>query len=149
MLSFVILNSELVIPMVYVTRKAHFAAAHRLYNPSWSMEENYKVFGKCNNPNGHGHNYNIEVTVAGMPPAETGMVIDLKVLAEIVDRELIELVDHKHLNVDVPFLAGIIPTAENMAMAFWKVLAPKIPFGTLYSIKLYESENNLVEYRGE
>ncbi len=149
MLSFVILNSELVIPMVYVTRKAHFAAAHRLYNPSWSMEENYKVFGKCNNPNGHGHNYNIEVTVAGMPPAETGMVIDLKVLAEIVDRELIELVDHKHLNVDVPFLTGIIPTAENMAMAFWKVLAPKIPFGTLYSIKLYESENNLVEYRGE
>ncbi|MBK7260216.1 MAG: 6-carboxytetrahydropterin synthase [Ignavibacteriae bacterium] len=135
--------------MVYVTRKAHFAAAHRLYNPSWSMEENYKVFGKCNNPSGHGHNYNIEVTVAGMPPAETGMVIDLKVLAEIVDRELIELVDHKHLNVDVPFLTGIIPTAENMAMAFWKVLAPKIPFGTLYSIKLYESENNLVEYRGE
>jgi 6-pyruvoyltetrahydropterin/6-carboxytetrahydropterin synthase len=135
--------------MVYVTRKAHFAAAHRLYNPSWSMEENDKVFGKCNNPNGHGHNYNIEVTVAGVPPAETGMVIDLKVLAGIVDRELIELVDHKHLNIDVPFLKGIIPTAENMAMAFWKVLAPRIPFGTLYSIKLYESENNLVEYRGE
>lgn len=135
--------------MVYVTRKAHFAAAHRLYNPSWSMEENDRVFGKCNNLNGHGHNYNIEVTVAGVPPAETGMVIDLKVLAEIVDRELIELVDHKHLNIDVPFLTGIIPTAENMAMAFWKVLAPKIPFGTLYSIKLYESENNLVEYRGE
>jgi 6-pyruvoyltetrahydropterin/6-carboxytetrahydropterin synthase len=135
--------------MVYVTRKAHFAAAHRLFNPAWSMEENYKVFGKCNNPNGHGHNYNIEVTVAGVPPPETGMVIDLKVLAEIVDRELIELVDHKHLNIDVPFLTGIIPTAENMSMAFWKVLAPKIPSGTLYSIKLYESENNLVEYRGE
>ena len=135
--------------MVYVTRKAHFAAAHRLYNPSWSMAENDKVFGKCNNPNGHGHNYNIEVTVVGTPPPETGMVIDLKVLAGIVDRELIELVDHKHLNVDVPFLQGIIPTAENMAMAFWKVLAPKIPYGRLYSIKLYESENNLVEYRGE
>lgn len=135
--------------MVYVTRKAHFAAAHRLYNPSWSMEENYKVFGKCNNPNGHGHNYNIEVTVVGTPPPETGMVIDLKVLAEILDRELIELVDHKHLNVDVPFLQGIIPTAENMAKAFWKVLEPKIPHGRLYSIKLYESENNLVEYRGE
>ena len=135
--------------MVYVTRKAHFAAAHRLFNPSWSMEQNDKVFGKCNNPNGHGHNYNIEVTVAGTPPPETGMVIDLKVLAEIVDRELIERVDHKHLNVDVPFLQGIIPTAENMAMAFWKVLAPKIPYGKLSSIKLYESENNLVEYRGE
>ncbi len=135
--------------MVYVTRKAHFAAAHRLFNPSWSMEENYRVFGKCNNPNGHGHNYNIEVTVAGTPPPESGMVIDLKVLAEILDRELIELVDHKHLNIDVPFLQGIIPTAENMAVAFWKVLAPKIPSGKLYAIKLYESENNLVEYRGE
>ena len=135
--------------MVYVTRKAHFAAAHRLFNPAWSMDENYRVFGKCNNPNGHGHNYTIEVTVGGTPPAETGMVIDLKMLAEIVDRELIELVDHKHLNVDVPFLQGMIPTAENMAVAFWKVLAPKIPLGKLTAIKLYESENNLVEYRGE
>jgi len=135
--------------MVYVTRKAHFAAAHRLYNPAWTEEQNNRVFGKCNNANGHGHNYNIEVTVAGTPPPDTGMVIDLKVLAEIVDRELIELVDHKHLNLDVPFLKGIIPTAENMAVAFWKVLAPRIPSGRLYSITLYESDNNLVEYRGE
>ena len=135
--------------MVYVTRKAHFAAAHRLYNPAWPEEQNSRVFGKCNNANGHGHNYNIEVTVVGTPPPETGMVIDLKVLAEIVDRELIELVDHKHLNLDVPFLKGIIPTAENMAVAFWKILEPKIPHGRLYSIKLYESDNNLVEYRGE
>lgn len=134
--------------MVYVTRKAHFAAAHRLHNPALSEEENCRIFGKCNNPHGHGHNYNIEVTVAGQPPADTGMVIDLKVLAEIVDRELIELVDHKHLNLDVPFLQGIIPTAENMAVAFWKILEPKIPYGKLYSIKLYESDNNLVEYRG-
>lgn len=134
--------------MVYVTRKAHFAAAHRLHNPALSEEENGRIFGKCNNPHGHGHNYNIEVTVAGQPPADTGMVIDLKVLAEIVDRELIELVDHKHLNLDVPFLQGIIPTAENMAVAFWKILEPKIPYGKLYSIKLYESDNNLVEYRG-
>jgi 6-pyruvoyltetrahydropterin/6-carboxytetrahydropterin synthase len=135
--------------MVYVTRKAHFAAAHRLYNPVWSEEQNGRVFGKCNNANGHGHNYNIEVTVVGTPPPDTGMVIDLKVLAEIVDRELIELVDHKHLNLDVPFLKGIIPTAENMAVAFWKILAPRITQGRLYSIKLYESDNNLVEYRGE
>jgi 6-pyruvoyltetrahydropterin/6-carboxytetrahydropterin synthase len=113
------------------------------------MDENYRVFGKCNNPNGHGHNYNVEVTVAGTPPRDTGMVIDLKMLADIVDRELIELVDHKHLNIDVPFLKGIIPTAENMVIAFWQVLAPKIPLGKLYAIKLYESENNLVEYRGE
>jgi 6-pyruvoyltetrahydropterin/6-carboxytetrahydropterin synthase len=135
--------------MVFVTRKAHFAAAHRLYNPAWTEEQNSRVFGKCNNANGHGHNYNIEVTVVGTPPPETGMVIDLKVLAEIVDRELIELVDHKHLNLDVPFLKGIIPTAENMTVAFWKILASKIPHGRLYSIKLYESDNNLVEYRGE
>ncbi len=135
--------------MVYITRKAHFAAAHRLYNPAWSDEKNGQVFGKCNNPNGHGHNYNIEVTVAGNPPADTGMVIDLKKLAEIVDRELIEEVDHKHLNLDVDFLKGVIPTAENMAVAFWKVLESKIPNGKLYSIKLYESDNNLVEYRGE
>jgi 6-pyruvoyltetrahydropterin/6-carboxytetrahydropterin synthase len=135
--------------MVYVTRKSHFAAAHRLYNPAWTEEQNSRVFGKCNNANGHGHNYNIEVTVVGTPPPDTGMVIDLKVLAEIVDRELIELVDHKHLNLDVPFLKGIIPTAENMAVAFWKILAPHITQGRLYSIKLYESDNNLVEYRGE
>ncbi len=135
--------------MVYVTRKAHFAAAHRLYNAAWSDEENYRVFGKCNNPNGHGHNYDLEVTVAGYPPNETGMVIDLKELAEIVDREVIERVDHKHLNLDVDFMKGVIPTAENIAMAFWKILESRIPHGKLYSIKLYESENNMVEYRGE
>jgi 6-pyruvoyltetrahydropterin/6-carboxytetrahydropterin synthase len=134
--------------MVFVTRKAHFAASHRLYNPAWPDEKNDRVFGKCNNPHGHGHNYEIEVTVAGHPPAETGMVIDLKKLAEILDAELIEKVDHKHLNLDVDFLTGIIPTAENMAIAFWKVLAPKITEGKLHSIRLYESENNFVEYRG-
>jgi 6-pyruvoyltetrahydropterin/6-carboxytetrahydropterin synthase len=135
--------------MVYVTRKAHFCAAHRLFNPRWSNEQNASVFGKCNNPNSHGHNYDLEVTVVGVPPVDTGMVIDLKELAEIVDREIVERVDHKHLNLDVEFLRGIIPTAENMAIAFWKILAPKIPSGTLHSIKLYESANNLVEYRGE
>ena len=135
--------------MVYVTRKAHFCASHRLFNPAWSDEKNARVFGKCNNPNGHGHNYDLEVTVAGNPPADTGMVIDLKELAAIVDREVVDLVDHKHLNLDVDFMQGVIPTAENMAVAFWKILAPKINGGRLYSIKLYESANNLVEYRGE
>jgi 6-pyruvoyltetrahydropterin/6-carboxytetrahydropterin synthase len=135
--------------MVYVTRKAHFSAAHRLFNPAWSDEKNAAVFGKCNNPSGHGHNYDIEVTVAGEPPRETGMVIDLKKLADIIEAELIEEVDHKHLNEDVGFLRGVIPTAENMAIAFWKILAPKITEGRLVSIKLYESENNFVEYRGE
>ncbi len=135
--------------MVYVTRKAHFSAAHRLFNPAWSDEKNSAVFGKCNNPRGHGHNYDLEVTVAGDPPRETGMVIDLKKLADIIEEAVVEEVDHKHLNEDVEFLRGVIPTAENMAIAFWKILAPKITEGRLVSIKLFESENNFVEYRGE
>jgi len=135
--------------MVSVIRKASFCAAHRLFNPAWSDEENKRVFGKCNNPNGHGHNYTVEVAVTGKIPPETGMVIDLKVLAEIIERELIDRVDHKHLNHDVDFMRGIIPTAENIAVAFWKILAPKITSGTLQSIRLYESDNNIVEYRGE
>jgi 6-pyruvoyltetrahydropterin/6-carboxytetrahydropterin synthase len=135
--------------MVYVTRKAHFCASHRLFNPAWGDEQNSRVFGKCNNPNSHGHNYDLEVTVAGDPPAETGMVVDLKVLADILEREIVDRVDHKHLNMDVDFLRGVIPTAENMAIAFWKILEPRIPNGRLFSIKLYESANNFVEYRGE
>jgi len=135
--------------MVYVTRKAQFAAAHRLYNPAWSDRKNNDVFGKCNNPKGHGHNYDVEVTVAGSPPADTGMVIDLKKLADIIENEVIERVDHKHLNEDVDFMKGVIPTAENIAMAFWQILEPKITEGHLYSIRLFESANNVVEYRGE
>jgi len=135
--------------MVYVTRKAQFCASHRLYNESWSAERNAAIFGKCANPNGHGHNYDIEVTVGGDPPGETGMVIDLKKLADIIEREVIERVDHKHMNLDVDFMHGYIPTAENMAMAFWKILEPRIPEGRLVSIKLFESGNNYVEYRGE
>lgn len=134
--------------MVYVTRKAHFSASHRLYNPRWDDITNDRVFGKCNNPRGHGHNYELEVTVAGVPPAETGMVIDLKKLADLIERDLIELVDHKHLNDDVEFMRGIIPTAENLAIEFWKILEPKIHEGRLFSLKLYESANNFIEYRG-
>jgi 6-pyruvoyltetrahydropterin/6-carboxytetrahydropterin synthase len=134
--------------MVSVIRKASFSASHRLFNPAWSDEKNAKVFGKCNNPNGHGHNYTVEVTVTGDVARETGMVIDLKELAEIIDRELIDRVDHKHLNHDVDFLSGTIPTAENIAIAFWKILAPKITPGKLAAIRLYESENNIVEYTG-
>jgi 6-pyruvoyltetrahydropterin/6-carboxytetrahydropterin synthase len=134
--------------MVFVIRKAHFCAAHRLHNPGWSDQKNREIFGKCNNPNGHGHNYTIEVTVAGDEVPESGMVIDLKVLADIIEQQIVEQVDHKHLNVDVDFLRGIIPTAENIAAAFWKILEPAIPEGRLYSIRLYESENNIVEYRG-
>ena len=135
--------------MVSVIRKASFSASHRLYNPAWSDEKNARIFGKCNNPNGHGHNYTVEVTVTGDVAQDSGMVIDLKVLADIIESELIERVDHKHLNLDVDFMRGVIPTAENIAMAFWKILAPKITEGKLRSIRLYESENNIVEYRGE
>lgn len=135
--------------MVYLTRKEHFCASHRLHNPSWSEEKNRQVYGKCNNANGHGHNYEVEVTVVGVPPEESGMVIDLKVLSDIVNELIIDRVDHKHLNHDVDFMKGVIPTAENIAVAFWKILDSKIPGGKLYSIKLYESDNNFVEYRGE
>lgn len=135
--------------MVYVTRKAHFSAAHRLYNPTYSDERNEAVFDKCNNVRGHGHNYVLEVTVKGIPDPETGYVIDLKRLARIMDEEIVDKVDHKHLNFDVEFLQGIIPTAENVAIVFWKLLEPRITSGTLHSIKLFESDNNFVEYFGE
>jgi 6-pyruvoyltetrahydropterin/6-carboxytetrahydropterin synthase len=135
--------------MVYVTRRATFSAAHRLYNPQLPEAENEAIYDKCSNEHGHGHNYVVEVTVVGEPRPETGYVIDLKKLKEIVGREIIDKVDHKHLNLDVGFMKGIIPTAENIAMAFWKVLVPKISEGTLYSIRLHETENNVVEYRGE
>ncbi len=135
--------------MVYVTRRAHFSASHRLFNPTFSDARNEQVFDKCNNVNGHGHNYQIEVTVKGRPDPETGYVIDLKVLARLIESEILDKVDHKHLNFDVEFLRGVIPTAENLAVAFWGLLEPRISSGTLHSIKLYESENNFVEYFGE
>ncbi len=135
--------------MVYVTRKAHFSAAHRLYNPTFSDERNEATFDKCNNPMGHGHNYTIEVTVAGIPDPLTGYVIDLKKLSALMEEFIIEKVDHKHLNFDVPVLRDIIPTAENIALIFWQILESKISDGKLHSIKVYESENNFVEYKGE
>lgn len=135
--------------MIYVTRRAHFSAAHRLYNPDFSAEKNEAVFDKCNNENGHGHNYVLEVTVTGRPDTETGYVIDLKELAAIMEDVIISKVDHKHLNFDVPELLGIIPTAENIALVFWAMLEPKIKAGQLQSIRLFESDNNFVEYRGE
>ena len=135
--------------MIYITRKAHFSAAHRLYNPTFSDERNDATFDKCNNPMGHGHNYTIEVTVAGIPDPLTGYVIDLKKLSAIMDNYIIEKVDHKHLNYDVPELHGIIPTAENIALVFWQILEPKVTEGKLHSIKIFESDNNFVEYKGE
>lgn len=135
--------------MVYVTRRAQFSAAHRLFNPEWDNIQNEQTFDKCNNPHGHGHNYTIDVTVSGIPNPDTGYVIDLKLLKTILEDEIIDKVDHKHLNYDVDFLQGIIPTAENLAIIFWGILKDKITYGLLFSIKLYESDNNFVEYRGE
>lgn len=132
-----------------VTAKLDFSAAHRLHNPDRDADWNRRVYDKCDNPAGHGHNYIIEVSVRGDIDPETGMVIDLKKLKDIVRREVINLVDHTNLNADVEFLHGIIPTAENLARAFWKRLEPAIDQGSLYRIVLHETERNSVIYSGE
>jgi len=134
--------------MIFVTRRETFSASHRLHNENWTDEKNEEVFGKCNNPNGHGHNYVLEVTVMGEIDKETGYVIDTKLLKWIIRKNIIEKVDHKHLNLDVDFFKGIIPTAENIAVAFWEQIFNKIPNGKLFSIKIYETENNYFEYKG-
>ncbi|HOI29656.1 MAG TPA: 6-carboxytetrahydropterin synthase [Melioribacteraceae bacterium] len=135
--------------MLYLTRREVFSASHRLYNENYSDEENLRVFGKCSNPNGHGHNYVLEVVVCGEIDNSTGYVIDLKILKEIIREHVIRKVDHKNLNVDVDFMRGVIPTAENIAIGIWNQLEGNIPSGVLYSVKIYETENNYVEYRGK
>jgi len=134
--------------MIFLTRKTEFCASHRLYNPDFSPEKNEKIFGLCNNPNGHGHNYVLEVTVKGEVDPETGMVLDLQTLKKLITLEIIDKVDHKNLNIDVPFLRGLIPTAENIAIKVWEILEPKIMNGKLHEVKLFESERNMVIYRG-
>lgn len=135
--------------MIFVTRREVFSASHRLYNPKLTDEQNDKLFGKCNNLNGHGHNYILEVIVSGEINPDTGYLIDLKLLKKIIIDNVISKVDHKNLNMDVEFLTGKIPTAENIAVAIWNELEEKITDGKLYSVKLYETENNYVEYRGK
>jgi 6-pyruvoyltetrahydropterin/6-carboxytetrahydropterin synthase len=134
--------------MIYVTRREVFSAAHRLFNENYSFEENLRIFGKCSNPNGHGHNYTLEIVVAGEINPQTGYLIDLKVLKEIINDNVLKEVDHKNLNIDVDFLQGIIPTSENIAVGIWNQLINKLPAGKLYAVKLYETENNYVEYKG-
>lgn len=135
--------------MLYVTKKVDFSASHRLFNPNWSFEKNEEVFDKCNNINGHGHNYVLEVTIKGNPDPDTGYVIDLKKLKSILKENIVNHVDHKHLNHDVDFLKGIIPTVENIAVVFWNILKDKIDSGDLYKLTLYETPNSWVEYYGE
>jgi 6-pyruvoyltetrahydropterin/6-carboxytetrahydropterin synthase len=122
--------------MLLLTRKIEFSASHRYDNPKLSPEENRRLFGKCNNAHGHGHNYALEVTVEGEPDPVTGMVLDLK---DLLEREIMQRMDHRNLNVEVPELAGKIPTCENIALVIWNLIEPKIPAGRLHRVRLYES----------
>lgn len=131
---------------VSVFRKEHFCAAHRLNNPSWSEEKNYAVFGKCNNPNYHGHNYELNVKVTGEPAADTGFVIDLKYLSDLVKETVIEKLDHKNLNLDVEELLHVNPTAENIAIVIYNILRDKIDNHLDLQVRLYETPRNFVEY---
>lgn len=138
--------------MVYVTRKVHFNAAHRIHNPEKPLEWNKRTFGKCNHENWHGHNYVLEVTVAGMPDPETGYVIDLGVLKKILNERIIDKCDHKNLNLDVDFLKGIIPTSENLVIAFFNQIEEEVAKNAsrgsrLYAVKLFETERNVAEYK--
>jgi len=136
-------------PIVRVTRRLHFSAGHRLHNPRLSDRENREIYGLCNNPNGHGHNYGVEVTLKGEIEPRTGYVFDLKRLKHLVQETVLNDVDHANLNVDVPWLEGVIPTAENIAVHIWRRLAEVLPSGMLERVVLWESERNVVEYSGE
>lgn len=139
--------------MIYVTRKEHFNAAHKLYNPDWSKEKNQEVFGPCANENWHGHNFELIVTVKGIPDPETGFVVDLKKLSNMLKSEVIEKVDHKNLDLDVPFMKGKLSSCENVIVEFWKIIAPRVKKmaanAELHSLKLIETPRNYVEYFGE
>ncbi|MCB9262054.1 MAG: 6-carboxytetrahydropterin synthase [Flavobacteriales bacterium] len=135
--------------MVYITRKEHFNAAHKLFNPHWSEEQNEAVYGKCANKNWHGHNFDLYVTIKGTPDPETGFILDLKKLRDIIQNSVIEQLDHKNINMDVPWMAGKLASIENIAIGIWEQLEPQITGGKLHRIKLWETHNNYVEYFGE
>lgn len=131
---------------VSVFRKEHFNAAHRLHNPQWSEEMNQKVFGKCNNPNFHGHNYELVVKVTGEIHPETGYVVDMKVLSDMVKEQVLDRLDHKNLNLEVPEFQKLNPTAENIAVVIWQLLRPHLNQNLDLKITLYETERNFVEF---
>ena len=139
--------------MVYVSRKEHFNAAHKLYNPDWSREKNVEVFGPCANENWHGHNFELIVTIKGKPDPETGFVVDLKKLSTLLKDEVTEKLDHKNLNIDVDFMQGKLASCEVLIVEIWKIIDAKLPsitrFGKLHGIRLYETPRNYVEYFGE
>lgn len=136
--------------MIYLTRKEHFNAAHKLYNPNWSNEQNEAVFGKCANKNWHGHNFDLYVTLEGTPDPETGFVMDLKKMSTIIKTYVVDVLDHSNINLDVPFMAGKMASTENIAIGIWEQLESHLTAENyrLYSIKLYETERNFVEYFG-
>jgi 6-pyruvoyltetrahydropterin/6-carboxytetrahydropterin synthase len=135
-------------PTVTITRRLRFNAAHRVHNPALSDEENQRLFGKCNNPNWHGHNYTLEVSVRGPVDPKTGYVMDLAAIRDVVTREVIDKVDHRNFNLDVEFMQGIIPTTENIVVEFWRVIDPLIRPARLARLRLWETENHYVEYEG-
>jgi 6-pyruvoyltetrahydropterin/6-carboxytetrahydropterin synthase len=135
-------------PQVTITRRLYFNAAHRVHNPALSDAENAATFGKCNNPNWHGHNYTLDVSVTGAVDDRTGYVIDLGRLKGIVEREVIDKVDHRNFNLEVDFMRGVIPTTENIVVAMWQVLEPAIRPARLTRLVLWETQNNYVEYDG-
>ena len=135
-------------PEVTVTRRMHFNAAHRVHNPELSDEENERLFGRCNNPNWHGHNYMLDVSVAGPIEGRTGYVMDLAALKRVVQEAVIDKVDHRNFNLEVDFMRGVIPTAENIVVGCWKVLAPRVAPARLVRLVLWETPNNYVEYEG-
>jgi 6-pyruvoyltetrahydropterin/6-carboxytetrahydropterin synthase len=137
--------------MIYLIRRERFNAAHRLFREEWSDEQNQKVFGKCSNPNWHGHNYNLYVTIKGELNQETGFLFNLHTLSSVINKHVIEKVDHKNLNLEVDFMKGRITSTENLAIAIWEVLEPYIRESgcELHSVKLEETENNSVEYFGK
>ncbi len=131
---------------IAVYRKEHFNAAHRLFNPAWSDEKNNAVFGKCSNPNYHGHNYELEVKLIGAPDPETGYVFDMKVLSDLIQEHVVKKFDHKNLNLDTAYFKNLNPTAENIAVVIWRILRQHIDNQYELKIKLYETERNFVEY---
>lgn len=138
--------------MIFLTRRATFSASHYYWNKEWSDEKNHQVFGRCANRNGHGHNYTLEVTVAGEPDPVTGFVVDLKWLKDVIEDKVLSAYDHRHFNLEVPEFASTIPTTENIAIAIWRRLEPAIQQAggaTLSSIRVYETPEIFAEYRGE
>jgi 6-pyruvoyltetrahydropterin/6-carboxytetrahydropterin synthase len=133
---------------VLITRQVHFNAAHRLHNPTKSQEWNVEQYGMCTNPNWHGHNYVLEVTVRGQPDPETGYVLDLAKLKKILYAAVVDRCDHRNLNTDVDFLRGLIPSTENLVIAFWNEIAPRMTAGELHCVRLYETPRNFAEYFG-